>query len=180
MFSSSGKFGTAKKTFGSSRLQYIKATMPASLVQGDKINVPITIVNNNFPSSFSLSITELRDKNIFTSKTYTANVDQESQEQLFYTVETNDSHFQKEIQLKITLLSNNKPIDSVTLNSKLLLNGFTEVVSISNVFSSSPIESSSITETLTFPQTIVGKPSLKAVMFSDSMDSILEAIKSMI
>jgi len=46
MLSSSGRYGTAKKTFISSKPVYSKFTLPNSIIIGDNLDIPITVYNN--------------------------------------------------------------------------------------------------------------------------------------
>ena len=180
VFSADGKYGTAKKTFGSSRLAYSKFSMPASLVQGDKVNVPITITNNN-PSvtSFVLKIKEFRDNVSFAEEAINVNV--ETLEQIIYQINTLDSQFHQNVSLEVTLEMSGRVMDKSRKEAKILLNGFEESISISNVFSvSTDPSASTIIETMSLPTTMLGMPQFKAVLFSDSLDSILEALKSLI
>ena len=47
LFRSDGKYGFAKRDLVSSMPAYSKFTLPISLVRGDKIDVPISVVNNH-------------------------------------------------------------------------------------------------------------------------------------
>jgi uncharacterized protein YfaS (alpha-2-macroglobulin family) len=47
LFTSGGKYGFAKRDLVSSMPAYSKFTLPTTLVRGDKINVPISVVNNH-------------------------------------------------------------------------------------------------------------------------------------
>ena len=46
IFSSNGRYGIAKKTLASSKNLYSQFTLPTTLVRGDKLDIPITVVNN--------------------------------------------------------------------------------------------------------------------------------------
>lgn len=158
VFSADGKYGTAKKTFGSSRLAYSKFSMPASLVQGDKVNVPITITNNN-PSvtSFVLKIKEFRDNVSFAEEAINVNV--ETLEQIIYQINTLDSQFHQNVSLEVTLEMSGRVMDKSRKEAKILLNGFEESISISNVFSvSTDPSASTIIETMSLPTTMLGMP----------------------
>jgi len=47
LFSSDGKYAFASQDLSSSMPAYTKFTLPTSLVVGDKIDIPITVVNNH-------------------------------------------------------------------------------------------------------------------------------------
>ena len=51
VYTPSGKIGTAKKTIISSKNMYIQYTMPISMVKGDRLQVPIQIVNNKLKAN---------------------------------------------------------------------------------------------------------------------------------
>ncbi len=54
----------------SSKLVYSTLTLPETLVQGDVVNIPITVYNNvNSSVLFQLEITEWRDGNSHANKT---------------------------------------------------------------------------------------------------------------
>jgi len=46
VFSSSGKYGIGKKVIKSSTSAYSQFTLPTTMINGDKIEIPITVTNN--------------------------------------------------------------------------------------------------------------------------------------
>jgi uncharacterized protein YfaS (alpha-2-macroglobulin family) len=46
LFSSKGRLSTQKKELTSSMPAYSKFTLPTTLLRGDKVDIPITVVNN--------------------------------------------------------------------------------------------------------------------------------------
>jgi len=86
------------------------------------------------------------------------------------------------MSLTVTIDVYGKVFDTLTREAKLMLNGFDDQMSISNVLGMSKTGNlaSSVVETIMFPDTMVGEPTLRAVLYSTTLDSILDAVKSLI
>jgi hypothetical protein len=67
------------------------------------------------------------------------------------------------------------------LNAKVILNGFPDKFSQTNILTIVPNAAiTPVVQTINLPPTMVGKPKFRAILYTTTFDSILDAVKSLI
>ena len=159
-----------EKTLTSSKLVYSQFEIPDTLVIGDKVNVPVKIINNLPESStFELKIEEFRDGQLFKHMIRPDQVlaAKASMNQVYQIDTTTAALTNRNITLLVTLQQSGKVFDVLQKSTNLVLDGFNDQTTISNIFEVRPACTSPgcvdapippLTETFTFPDTMLGKP----------------------
>lgn len=193
LFSNKGKLSTAKKNLVSSMPAYSKFTLPTTLLRGDKIDIPITVVNNYATAqTVSLKVTE----SVFSPKLTVVNTKTEevilgskSQKKVVYTLDVGtDKHMSQEfIQVEAELTMGGESADKVTKTARLLTNGFDDELSksgrigVKDKANPDKYKVVQIAEwDVTIPKSIASSPYFTAKLFAKPLDSILDALESLV
>jgi len=89
-----------------------------------------------------------------------------------------DDNLSEILQLNVTMNDlHGKVIDSTKMEAKLVLNGYEQQQSHARVIS---LDSTSVSETLVFPASMIGQPTFKVLLYTSSLDNILSAVESLI
>lgn len=139
MFTSEGKYGFVKKTISANKLLYSQFNVPKTVVADDIINIPIKIQSNlNAETELTAFIYDNRDGIEFFSSETPLKLFANQFTSINYKLQTKTADLHKNITLRCVLVgSNGKIYDSLEQNSTVILNGFLETTSFSNILGKS-------------------------------------------
>ena len=172
---------------------YTKFTLPISLVRGDKMSIPITVVNNQATSQ---TMTLVVNEQVFTPDASTVNtntqeidVDAKSQKQVVYELNSGTTkHLSSNfIQVDASIKIANVVKDKVTKNARLLSNGFDDSekhsgrIGVKDYYYPDKYDVKQEAEwSVSIPDSIASSPYFTAKLFAKPMDSILDALESLV
>lgn len=135
VFTSEGKYGFIKKTLSANKLVYSQFNVPKTIVADDIINIPIKIQNNlNADTELTAFIYDNRDGKEYKSSENSLKMAANAFTSINYKLLTRTDDLFKNITLRCVLVGKNGKIyDSLEQNSTIILNGFPETKSFSNI-----------------------------------------------
>ena len=113
---------------------YSKFTLPTTLIRGDQLEIPVTVVNNHAkPLTLTLVVNEYVFKPTLTTvNTFSRplHLSPKSQKEVPYSLNTGtDKHMSQDIlRVEAQLLVKGELIDKVVNNAKMLSNGFDDTL----------------------------------------------------
>jgi len=172
---------------------YSKFTLPTTLLRGDVIDIPVTVVNN-YPSAqtVSLKVTESvfsPELTVVRSMTTEVTLGSKSQQKVIYKLDVGtEKHMSQDfVQIEAELTANGESADKVTKTARIMANGFDDELSKSGRIGvkdkASPDKykvEQSVGWDVTIPATIASSPYFTAKLFAKPLDSILDALESLV
>jgi len=188
VYSNKGKYGFAKKTITSSKNTYSWFTLPTTLVAGDQLQIPITIFNNRQSAQrISVEILESGEMlKVFNKQEQELIIGANSNWQIAYPLNTDLSQKGQERELQVTLSVGGEDMDIVRKTAKVIVDGYAQQQSIGDRIGApksgdtSGKVGSAVASTISLPSTLIGDTTFKAVLYSTPLDSILDALQSLI
>lgn len=193
LFTNKGKYGTAKKTLKSSRSVYSQFTMPTTFVRGDKLDIPITVSNNRKTSQ---KVAIVAFEYVLTPAKISVNAMREEvtlpaggQKQIIYTLDSGSEKHQGQdtVQLEVSLVIDGEMLDKVLHNAKMIADGFDQERSTSGRIGVRDAKDANkfnvereATWDLDMPETLASVPTFTAKLFAKPLDSVLDAMDSLI
>jgi hypothetical protein len=168
-FSSLGKFGYSQKLINTTRLAYSEFSLPQAITNGDVINIPVTLYNQqNTSVDLEYTVTEKRDgSNFINSIQNNTVIGAMSSIIHIYRIVTSASSIESRLSLNVEMKQANKLLDSYMDETKMIYNVYPVQSTKTNVFQvAQGALPSEIIESFEFPATMVGTPKFKAAMFS--------------
>lgn len=189
LYSSHGRIGTFTKSLNSSKTMYSKFSLPSSIVEGDKFDVPITLINNReVPIQVNLEVTKIQQKEKENlgkiSETFdTVTIGPKSQEILKYKMVSGiDEYEQKQKIVAIMHCAETKKmLDVMERETQVISRGLLDFQTCAGMIGHGGQTVTQLSKKFTFSKDIVcSVPTFNITLFTSMVDSLLEAVKSLI